>query len=435
MLLGRLYYAWAMRDVDAPLLVLGAGPTGLAVAKALAERGLAYEQVEATGEVGGNWSHGVYETAHIISSRRTTQYDDYPMPAGYPDFPSAAQMAAYFKDYADTFGLRRHIRFDTKVVSLTPRHDPAGWEASFECGERRTYRGVLVCNGHHWAKTLPSWAASAGCEVLHSKDYKRPDQLRGRRVLVVGGGNSGCDIVSEAARVGRSASWSLRRGYWFMPKTLWGRPSVEFVSPWMPVFVQRWLMGLLTPLLLGRYEDYGLPKPDHRLFDAHPTVNSEVFHYLQHGKITVRPDVRGVSEGLVTFADGQAEALDLIVCATGYDLSFPFLAPGTVPVVGKVPQLYGSLVRPEHRHLYIVGGYQPRYGVGPLLRPLAVLLAELVALQDQLSVPLGELFRRLGDRPPDSHLVNPHTAMRKMRWALRAMPLLRWRARRMGVLA
>ena len=138
---------------------------------------------------------------------------------------------------------------------------------------------------------------------------------------------------------------------------------------------------------------------------------------------------------MITFADSPREAVDLIVCATGYDLSFPFLPTGTVPVVGKVPQLYASLTRPEHRHLYIVGGYQPRYGVGPLLRPLAVLLAELVVLQDQLTVPLGELFRRLGDTPPDTHLVNPHTAMRRMRWALRAIPLLRWRARRMGVMA
>ncbi|MCK6524229.1 NAD(P)-binding domain-containing protein [Myxococcota bacterium] len=424
-----------MRDVDAPLLVLGAGPTGLAVAKALGERGLAYEQVEASDEVGGNWSHGVYETAHIISSRLTTQYDDYPMPASYPDFPSAAQMAAYFKEYCDTFDLRRHIRFRTKVVAVTPVEGARGWEVRFEDGVTKVYRGVLVCNGHHWAKTLPAWAADAGCEVLHSKDYKRPDQLRGRRVLVVGGGNSGCDIVSEAARVGASASWSLRRGYWFMPKTLWGKPSVEFVSPWMPVFVQRWVMGLLAPLLLGRYQDYGLPAPDHRLFEAHPTVNTEVFHYLQHGKITVRKDVLSARQGVITYADGAEEAVDLVVCATGYDLSFPFLAPGTVPVVGKTPQLYAGLVRPEHRHLYIVGGFQPRYGVGPLLRPLAMLLAELVALQDELTVPLGELLRRLGDKPPTTHLVDPHEAMRRMRWARRAMPLMRWRARRLGLLA
>ncbi|MFT4628648.1 MAG: cation diffusion facilitator CzcD-associated flavoprotein CzcO [Myxococcota bacterium] len=191
--------------------MLGAGPSGLAVAKALGERGIPYAQVESTDHVGGNWAHGVYSTAHIISSRRIIEYTDHPMPSDWPDFPSADQMRRYYEDYTDSYDLRRHIRFDTEVSSVVPLPD-GSWQVTMRDGTGEVFKGVAVCNGHHWDKVLPPWAAAFAGELIHSKDYKHPDQLRGKRVLVLGGGNSGCDIVSEAARVG-AAHWSLRRGY------------------------------------------------------------------------------------------------------------------------------------------------------------------------------------------------------------------------------
>jgi cation diffusion facilitator CzcD-associated flavoprotein CzcO len=412
--------------MDDRLLVIGAGPTGLAMAKALKEAGIAYTQVEATDHVGGNWAHGVYETAHIISSRRTTEYEDFPMPADWPDFPSAAQMKQYFEAYAAANQLE--VDFGRTVTRVEP-----AWTVTFADGAVERFKGVVVCNGHHWSRSFPAWVADFRGEVIHSKDYKRPDELRDRRVLVLGGGNSGCDLVSEAARVGASADWSLRRGYWFLPKTLFGVPTVELMKPWLPVWAQRLFIRAALRVVVGRYEDYGLPRPDHAMFEAHPTVNSEVFHYLKHGRITMRPDVAGVDGTTVRFTDGSAATYDLVVCATGFDVAFPFLPPGAVPVRGKVPQLYAGMLRPEYRHLYVVGGYQPRYGIGPLLRPLALLLAQWVRLQDEVDVPLGEVLRRLGLRPPTTHLVDPHRAIRQLRWAQRLLPLLRWRAKRMRV--
>jgi len=421
-----------------PLLVLGAGPTGLAVAQALAARGLDYVQVEARDAVGGNWVDGVYESAHLISSKLTTQYADFPMPADYPDFPSAGQMRAYFAAYAERFGLAPRIRFGTEVRAVRPAADGAGWDVTTvdRAGESTArYRGVIVCNGHHWAKSFPRWAGAFTGESLHSKDYKHADQLRERRVLVVGGGNSGCDIVSEAARVATSAEWSLRRGYWFIPKTIFGVPTIQMLKPWLPVPVQRLVMRALLPIVVGSYDGYGLPRPDHRIFEAHPSVSTEVFHYLKHGRITPRPDVASVDGRRVTFTDGATREYDMVVFATGFDVSFPFLPDGMVPIVGKAPQLYGSMVLAEHRHLWIVGAYQPRYGIGPLLTPLGKVIAALVPLQDELTVPLGKLLQALGVRPPTSHLVDPHDALRRLAIAQRAVPLLRWQAKRRGWLA
>ncbi len=423
-----------------PLIVIGAGPVGLAVAKALGEAGLDYVQVEATDHVGGNWAHGVYTTAHIISSKKTTEYADFPMPAHYPDFPSASQMRAYFESYADHFGLRERIRFETEVVAVHPVGPEArdGWDLTFGDGTTERFRGVLVCNGHHWARSFPAWAEPliGTPALMHSKDFVEPAQLAEKRVLVVGGGNSGSDLISEAARVATRADWSLRRGYWFMPKTFFGIPSIELIQPWLPVPAQRLIVKTLLKIVVGDYARYGLPHPEHRLFDAHPTVSTEVFHYLKHGRIHPRPDVRTAEAhkggGLrITFSDGAVSDYDLVVCATGFDVSFPFLPEGMVPVRGKVAELWAGMLRPEWRHLWVIGTTQPRYGLGGLVRPGAQLIARWCHLQDELEVPLGAVVKDLGLPPPKSHLMDPHMILRMIAVAQHLTPLIRWRARRL----
>ncbi len=407
-------------DCSGLQLIIGAGPMGLAMAKALIEAEIPYVQVEATDHVGGNWAHGVYETAHIISSRRTTEFPDWPMPADYPDFPGRVQMRDYYDAFADQFALRANIVFECPVISVVPR-DEGGWAVTLTQADgatvQRVFKGVLVCNGHHWDRALPPWTADYTGVLLHSKQYKRPTELEGKRVLVLGGGNSGCDLASEAARVGASCDWSLRRGYHFLPKTIFGVPSVELLHPWAPLWLQRAISALLRRIVLGRYTDYGLPKPDHKLYEAHPTVNSEVFHYLKHGRIRVRPDVEaGVGE-TIRFSDGEEATYDVVVCATGFHVSFPFLPEGLVPVIGKTAQLVGGALRPGHKHLYVLGTTQVRYGIGPLMRPYAVLMADWIKLQDQMELPLADVLVAMGAKPPKDHLVGPHQALRAIRLA------------------
>ena len=187
-----------MSNFEEKFLIVGAGPCGLAMAKALKEAAIAYDQVEADDGVGGNWYHGVYQTAHIISSKKTTEYPDFPMPADYPDFPSGKQMADYYRLYADAFGLLGNIQFKTKVIMCRPLENEK-WQVEFESGERQIYKGVVVCNGHRWHRRFPSYPGEFAGEYIHSKDYLSPEQLENKRVLVIGGGNSACDIVSEAA--------------------------------------------------------------------------------------------------------------------------------------------------------------------------------------------------------------------------------------------
>jgi cation diffusion facilitator CzcD-associated flavoprotein CzcO len=407
-----------MDDRSSFYCVIGAGPVGLSVANALARAGIGYEQLEADADLGGNWRHGVYSSAHIISSRKTTEYADYPMPADYPDFPSAEQMRAYLADYADHFDLRRHIQFNTRVEFCRPLHDHR-WEVELANGERRIYRGVLVCNGHHWDTRWPSYPGEFTGEYIHSKQYTNPDQLRDKRVLVIGGGNSACDVASEAARVGRSAAISIRHGYWFLPKTLLGKPLVEVVPWWTPVWAQRLLLRAMLRVIVGRYEAYGLPKPDHRIFEKHPTLNSELLHYIRHGRIKPRPDIRRFDGRAVEFVDGSRQEFDMVVAATGFHVSFPFLPKDLVPVQGGIAFLYAGCVLPTVKNLYVIGTGQARYGFGPLLTPAAELVAAMIQLQEKMELPIGLVMKESGAPLPTTHLVDPHDALRKMKLAKR----------------
>lgn len=410
-------------------LILGAGPVGLGMAEALLDAGLPYDQVDASDDIGGNWHHGVYRTAHIISSRKVTEMTHFPMPADYPDFPSRQHMVDYLRSFADHFGLRHQIELRRKVVEVLPIEEDR-WRVTFDDGERRVYKAVLLCNGHHWCRRLPDYPGSFDGEFIHSKDYKDPEQLRDRRVLVIGSGNSGCDIASEAARVATSCHLSMRSGTWFLPKTLFGVPLTDLISPWMPVFLQRLVLRLLLRITIGPYERYGLPRPDHRIFERHPTVNTEILHYIRHGRIQPRPAVSRLDGEDVEFVDGSRQAFDLIVAATGYHVAYPFLPEPLVRVRGAVVQCYGGTMLDDYKGLYFIGWGQPRGGFGSLLSPSGRLLARLLKLQDEITVPLGRVMRELGQLPPATHLADPHAILRQLRVARLTFPLLRRRTLR-----
>lgn len=418
-------------DRSDTFLIIGAGPCGLSHAKALKDAGIKYEQVEADDEVGGNWYHGTYRTAHIISSRKTTEFTDFPMPADYPDFPSQRQMGDYYKLYTETFGLRPRIEFNTKVTAVRPRPDEL-WHVELASGESRIYKGVLICNGHHWDKRFPSYHGEFTGEYIHSKDFKSPEQLAGKRVLVIGGGNSACDVVSEAARVSETAHLSLRRGYWMTPKTVFGKPSIESPLVHLPVSVQRFLLKILLRVVVGRYEDYGLPRPDHKIFEKHPTISTEIFHYLKHGRIKPRPDIDRFNGKTVYFTDGTSDDFDMIVAATGFYLTFPFLPKDFVPMKNEqLAMVYGGCVLADYKNLYLIGTQQVRYGIGPLLTPGSKLVAKIIKLQEQMELPVGLVLKESGAPLPDSHLVDPIRSLRLMKIANYTLPRLLKKERRL----
>jgi cation diffusion facilitator CzcD-associated flavoprotein CzcO len=373
--------------------IIGAGYAGLAAAKGFTDAGLDYDQFEAKEQVGGNWFDGVYDSTTMISSKDATAYADHPMPADYPMFPSRAQMLAYLQSYAVRFGLDRRIRLNTLVDAVTPL-DPtgrSGWKVRLASGEEHEYAGVVVANGHYWKVNIPEYPGEFAGKQLHSKFYNNPDDVEGTRVLVVGAGNSGCDLAVESSNAFGSADLSMRSGYWFLPKTMWGIPISALDTFYQPLWLQRAALKTALRMTVGSYERYGLPKPNHDLFDKDVTVNSTMMYAVQHGRVRPRPEISHYEGKRVHFVDGTSDEFDTILWATGFHTDFPFLDRGLFTWENGQPKLISHLLPPGLANLYLWGNVAPRAGVGRTLTQGGRLIADLVVAQRTLDRPLSEL--------------------------------------------
>ena len=368
------------------LLVIGAGPVGLGMADALVRAGLAYDQVDANPDIGGNWYTGVFKNTHIVSSKASTAFANYPMPSSYPDFPNRQQLHAYLQGYARDRGLLPRIETGQAVTAARQRPD-ASWSVTFADGSRRVYKGLVVCNGHHWARKWPSYPGRYTGEMIHSKDFFDPDVMRDKRVLIIGGGNSAADLACEGARFAVSSDISLRSGYWYLPKCVFGKPLTDLAIWNLPLFLQKPILKALIRFAIGDYTSYGLQRPKHDLFDRHPTFGTEMLTYIRQGRIRPRPDIRAFDRQTVHFTDGSSGEYDLVIAATGFENSFPFLPAGLVGVENGIVQMYGGAFPGNVKNLYLIGTMQVRNGFGALLTPAAALYARTYCDAGRVAAP------------------------------------------------
>jgi quercetin dioxygenase-like cupin family protein len=410
--------------------VIGAGMAGLAAAKVFQERGIRYDQLEANDELGGNWYDGVYDSTHIISSRDTTAFPGFPMPRDWPDFISKDQMLAYLKAVADECGLRQRIEFETRVSRVEPLgpNGLSGWRVTLAGGERRDYQGVVAANGHFWAKHVPQFPGRFSGKTLHSKDYKRPSDLDGSRVLVVGSGNSAGDIAVEAARAGFETWIAIRRGRYIFPETLFGVPIDQIERWYLPLALQRIIAKALLRIAVGPYERYGLPKPVDDIFDRDVAVNSQLLYSLRRGELTSKPGICRLDGHTVHFVDGAALDVDTIVWCTGFELSLPFLDREMFDwAENGYPKLSGFMP-PGIANLYVFGLGQPRGGAGILITLAARLLASMVSAQRDLDHPLSSDLARVRE-PEARKLFGVAEGIRQLKLGERAVKRIHRRAR------
>lgn len=345
-------------------LVIGAGPAGLAALRSLRDAGLGVEAAERNADVGGQWLYGaqssaVYASTHLISSKATTAFADFPMPEEWPAYPGRIQIERYFKDFAKHFGLYPLIRFNDGVAKL--ERNGAGWRATFDRGGTRDYEGVVIANGHLSDPLLPEVPGHFSGAVMHAKDYKSPEMFDGKRVLIVGMGNTGCDIVVDAVHRAQSVLWSVRGGNHFVPKFVAGKPADERNHK-VKIVLPKWLRSRLhepvARLLAGPPERFGLPRPTHRLYDRTPIVNSLVLLHLGQGDVSLRKPVKAFDGDHVIFDDGRRDAVDIVIFATGYRITFPFLgdlSPLNWQPQFAAPRLYLNVFPPEDNGLFVAG--------------------------------------------------------------------------------
>lgn len=394
-----------MQDTDR-VGIIGAGASGLTVAKNLKELGLAVEVLERSDVLGGNWIYGnpfssVYRSAHLISSKQMSAYLDFPFPPETPDYPNHVQVADYLRAYAEHFNLRPLIRFNTCVEHVQRAEDGA-WQVALRDGSIRQYSALVIANGHHWDPQYPSYAGTFTGEIIHAHHYKTPDILRNKRVLVVGAGNSGCDIAVESSQNAQITYHSTRRGYWYIPKFVFGIPTDQVnefgVKLRLPLPVRQLLNTFVVWLMQGRHKDYGLPKPNHRLLEAHPIVNSQLLYFLRHGDILPKPDIAALEDNAVRFVDGSSAEVDIIIYATGYKVSFPFMDRDYLNWGDYAPKLWLHVFHPQYDNLFVAGLIQPDSGQFWLVDYQAQLIGQFLKAQRD-NTPGAEVFRRLKAGP------------------------------------
>jgi cation diffusion facilitator CzcD-associated flavoprotein CzcO len=399
---------------DLKACIIGAGCSGFTTAKRLKDAGIAYDCFESSDEIGGNWYYrnpnglsSCYESLHIDTSKWRLAFEDFPVPDVWPDFPSHAQLFEYFKAYVAHFDLRPTITFNTRVEHAA-RGAGGGWAVTLSDGTRRDYDVLFVCNGHHWDPRIPAYPGAFSGAAFHAHDYRDPFDpvdLRGKNVVVVGMGNSAMDIACELSQrpMARNLWVAARRGVWVLPKYINGHPADKGAAPaWMPRALVRALGRRMIKKTIGRMEDYGLPKPDHEPLEAHPSVSGDFLNRAGSGDIKFKPNIKAFEGRHVRFEDDSVEAVDAVIFATGYRISFPFFDdPRLLPVDNRFP-LYKRMMIPEIDDLFFMGLAQPL----PTLVNFAEQQSKLAAafLTGRYRAPGAEEMRRIIVKDEAIHL-------------------------------
>jgi hypothetical protein len=393
-----------METTAAPYAVIGAGPSGLAAARNLQRFGIPWVGFELGDDVGGLWNidaprSTVYESAHLISSRTTTQFTEFPMKETVADYPSHRELFDYFTDFADQFGLREGFSFGAEVERIEPVDGT--WRVTAE-GATTTHAGVLVANGTLSEPNVPELAGAFDGTVMHTSDYKSATVFAGKRVLVIGAGNSGCDIAVDAVHHAKSVDLSVRRGYHFVPKYLFGKPAdtLNQGRP-LPPKIKQAIDSRVLRMFTGDPTRFGFPKPDHKIYESHPIVNTLVLHHIGHGDLRVRKDVERLDGSGVRFVDGTRADYDLVVLATGYRLHYPFVDPALLDWTGMAPDLYLNVFSRRDPNLFVLGmieasgiGWQGRY-------EQAELVASVIRARDAAPDRAAAFEKRLHGPRPD----------------------------------
>ncbi|CAL9414670.1 SDR family NAD(P)-dependent oxidoreductase [Streptomyces cellulosae] len=409
----------AGRDTAGPgrVAVVGGGIAGIAAVKALLQAGVEVFGVERAEELGGLWrlapDTAAYEGLRLNTSKPRTEFSDHPMPEDWPDYPTRAQLLSYVRDYAERFDVPRHFRMGTELTAARRTED--GWLLELtgpEGAYEETVAHLVVANGHNHTPRLPEPPYPGVFEgtASHAHAYREPSEFAGRRVLVVGTGNSAMDIATELVGHADEVLISARRGVWVLPKTLFGRPADQWngalaaVLPWR---LRQRISQTMLRLAARGTEGPALPPSPEGVLQDHPTLSDTVPELVRAGKIGVRAGIERFEGRRVRFSDGQEDEVDHVLWCTGYRATVPFLDPALVPDPARLP-LYRHVFPLDDEALSFVGLMQSTGSALPVVEAQSRLLAAYVT---------GRLRRPSRDRMLASVATELHAA--RERWGNR----------------
>ena len=398
------------RQNQEKVCVIGGGPAGMVLGKELHEAGIDYDLYETESDFGGVWNGSgtcgrVYSSLHLISPKFNTQFPDYPMPKDYPHYPNHRLMLAYLRSYAKQFNVYTKAHFNTTVTRIRSEDD--GWNVELSTGEEQGYSLICICNGLQRVSRYPNppYPGTFTGEVIHSMDYKTPEQIKGKRVLIIGGGNSGCDIAIDAVHHSEKTYHSMRRGYYFQPKFIAGKPTPQ----WMMELGNKFGTKEETFAYIGQvyklagYDgtDYGLKQPDYPLDAAHPIMNSQILYHIGHGDILPKDNVTLFNDKTVAFADGTEIEVDTVIYATGYNRHFPFLDAKYLEWRGEIPDLFLHIVPKNLDNLLFLGFINTAAGLGDAVKTFGQFVVNYVNAYKKKSKGYRRFLQAKKEDSPD----------------------------------
>ncbi|MGH7551702.1 MAG: flavin-containing monooxygenase [Longimicrobiales bacterium] len=301
----------------ADVVIVGAGPAGLATLSELRLRGITARLLERGNRPGYSWAN-LYESLTLHTGKHLSTLPGLPFARGTPIFPTRLHFLDYLEGYADQFGLQPEI--GVTVTKATPLNG-SGWRLETNRGDIDA-AAVIFATGIMANPVVPEIAGREQFRgrVLHSIDYRRPYGFAGRNVLVVGVGNSGGEIGSELARSGARVTVAVRSGANVVPLKLLGLPIqyLSFAVRKLPRAAREKVVGVVGKITEARRGPPVLPRPAHGPLDAIPLIGFNLVDEIRAGRIRVAPGIERFTESGVRFTDGTEGVFDDVILATGF---------------------------------------------------------------------------------------------------------------------
>lgn len=347
--------------MKANVLIIGAGPAGLATAGRLRKMGIDFRVVERTDKIAAAW-HGHYDRLHLHTVKELSHLPHLPFPESYPRYISRQQLVDYCEDYARQFDIRP--LFGHLVTRITRAGD--FWEVQFENGKTDTAQYVVIATGANRVPNAPKWPGMENFsgQILHSRDYKNAKPFVGKRVLVVGMGNTGAEIALDLSEHNIDTTLSVRSPVSVVPRDFLGRP-VQLTAKKLarlPFEVGDRIGSFVRSIVFGDLRRFGIPvskvPPAVQLRETgkSPVIDLGTIQQIKAGKIAVQGGIDGFNSDGVRFINGKVANFDTVIVATGYRPKLEEIIPSIAPELDAYGMPDSAVASSsENRGLYFVG--------------------------------------------------------------------------------